>query len=99
MKLDRKLSNAELLASGVPPEYWPAVRKNCRTPDYKPSRAPHRAEGGPFATYVTGEPIWLDDAKTGPIRVGNTYGQYNRVADAAKLGGKWHWGVVQWVNL
>ena len=99
MKLDRKLSNAELLASGASPEYWPAIRKNCRTPDYKAKRTPYRAEGGPFDTSTTGEPIWLDDARTGPIRVGYQCGYYQRTRDAYYYCGKLAMGIVKWVTL
>ena len=91
MKLDRKLSNAELLDSGASPEYWSIIRKYCRTPDYKASRRPHYAVDGPF----DGTRIWLDDAKTGPIRVGDAYGYYSRVAD----GTSWEEGRVKWVTL
>ena len=93
------VTNKSLLAAGVDPDLWARAKKICNSPAYRAKREPYRAEGGPFATDITGEPIWLEDPKTGPIRVGNTCGQYNRVANAVSRYGKWQWGVVKWVNL
>jgi hypothetical protein len=93
------VTNKSLLAAGVDPDLWDRAKKICNSPAYKTKRAPHRAEGGPFATDITGEPIWLDDPKTGPIRVGDAYGQYTRVTNAESRGGRWYWGIVTWVKL
>jgi hypothetical protein len=93
------VTNKSLLAAGVDPDLWPRAKKICNSPVYKAKRAPYRAEGGPFSTHLTGEPIWLDEGSTAPIKVGGEVGYYksNRPAIGAGLSARF--GVVTWVKL
>jgi hypothetical protein len=93
------VTNKSLREAGVPPELWALAKKQCNSPAYKVKRNPHRAEGGPFATDLTGCPLWLDDAMTGPIRVGEKVGYYKSIEPAFRRGSQVFWGVVRWVKL
>jgi len=93
------VTNKSLLAAGVDPSLWGRAKKICNSPAYRIVRVPHRAEGGPFATFATGYPLWLTDAQTAPIKVGDEVGYYSRVTDAVFRGGTWQRGVVAWVKL
>lgn len=94
------VTNKSLLAAGVDPDFWDRAKKICNSPAYKAKRTPHRAEGGPFSTNITGCPLWLDDAKTAPITASGEVGYYKRVSDAIGTGASCKaWGVVAWVKL
>ena len=94
------VTNKRLLAAGVDPDLWGRAKKICNSPPYKAKRAPHRAEGGPFATFATGCPLWLDEASTAPIKVGDEVGYYKCISAAIGTGASCKaWGVVEWVKL
>jgi hypothetical protein len=94
------VTNKSLRKAGVPEALWDRAKKICNSPPYRAKRVPHRAEGGPFSTFTTGCPLWLDEASTAPIKVGDEVGYYKKTMDALMSAyGCRQWGVVAWVKL
>lgn len=93
------VTNKSLREAGVPEALWPRAKKICNSPPYKTKREPYRASGGPFDFFTCRHFLFLEDGKTGPIKVGDWHGQYNRQAPAVFRSGSWEPGTVGWVNL
>jgi hypothetical protein len=87
---------SSLREAGIPKELWARAKAICNSPPYRIKRAPYKALGGPF----NGEIVYLDDGKTGPIRILNQVGQYSRNAPATPcsnggyIPGSIKWGVL-----